>query len=170
MTVDSVVYCWCSEIISRSTLKVVWGQRDTRRDGALGMTLQKLSSLPFSLHCLWPCVPSSLVCGVNTLLSNALLSRLGVTVANCLVIGDFYVVAWGKKLFFLPFFFNSSTYCMSRWHQFPSLWSLCPDLSSFTPFVKRPPLLRSLFWLYLRCIVYSALSQFSHPYHHHLTC
>lgn len=103
MTVDSVVYCWCSEIISRSTLKVVWGQRDTRRDGALGMTLQKLCSLPFSLHCLWPCVPSSLVCGVNTLLSNALLSRLGVTVANCLVIGDFYMVAWGKKLFFFLF-------------------------------------------------------------------
>lgn len=89
MTVDTAVRCWCSEMISRSTLKVVWGQRDTRRDRALGMTLQKLSSPFLSLHCLWPCVPSGLVCGVNTLLSNALLSRPEAPPTNCLMIGVF---------------------------------------------------------------------------------
>lgn len=82
------------KIISRSTLKVVWGQRDTRRDGAPGVTLQKrqnpLLSLPLSPCCPWPCVPLRLgFCGVNTLLSNALLADTGVKSLTVWRLGGF---------------------------------------------------------------------------------
>lgn len=68
-----------AEISTRSTLR-----GDTWRDGAPGMTRQKL---PLSLRCLRPCLPSGLVRGVNTLLSNALLGRPEVPLANRLMIG-----------------------------------------------------------------------------------
>lgn len=68
-----------AEISSRSTLR-----GDTWRDGAPGMTRQKL---PLSLCCLRPCLRSGPVRGVNTLLSNGLLGRPEVPLTNRLMIG-----------------------------------------------------------------------------------
>lgn len=107
------MWLWILRYIA-GAVKLSQGQHWKLSEGkeTLGVTelwewLCKNSPLSFSLHCLWPCVPSGLVCGVNTLLSNALLSRLGVTVTNCLMIGDFYMADWKNNTVFTVDYINS---------------------------------------------------------------
>lgn len=69
-----------------------WAWRSSGNDSA-----KALHSLVVFCRRLRPCVPSGLVCGVNALLSNALLSRLEDTVANRLTIGDFNLAHWTRQ-------------------------------------------------------------------------
>lgn len=73
-------------------------------------------SLSHSSLSLRHCVPPGLVCGVNTLLSNALLSRLEVTLANCLMFGDFLWLT-GKKKY-------SCFYCIAHYLTLVSVLSV----------------------------------------------
>lgn len=120
------MWLWILRYIA-GAVKLSQGQHWKLSEGkeTLGVTelwewLCKNSPLSFSLHCLWPCVPSGLVCGVNTLLSNALLSRLGVTVTNCLMIGDFYMADWKNNTVFTVDYINSWP-----WSSLPPISQTC---------------------------------------------